>query len=185
MELVKADRDAMRRIRRLYREAFPADERFSFFLLRRRAMQGRADCWSLMEAGEWVGMAYVLREKDAAYLFYFAIEKNARGRGCGTRALAALKARYAGNRLFLALEKMDPHAENYAQRAKRRAFYQRCGFSALPYQLREKTVVYDLMGVGGPVTPAEYKSMMDAWLGWPLKKIVQVAFLPADGKSGA
>ena len=54
MELVKADRDALRRIGRLYREAFPADERFSFRLLRRRAMQGRADCWSLVEAGEWV-----------------------------------------------------------------------------------------------------------------------------------
>lgn len=161
-----------RRIRQLYKQAFPAAERAPFFLLKRRAAQGRADCWSLTEGSQWVGMAYVLRRQDLAYLFYFAIDGSSRGQGYGTKAIEALLEQYAGCRFFLALETLDEHAENYADRLRRHCFYLRRGLTDRPYRIKEASVTYDMMGTGGSVAPEEYKSLVDAWLGRPWKWLI-------------
>lgn len=165
IELKKADRAVDQRIRALYREAFPAEERAPYWFLKLRAWQKRADFWSLTDADNWVGMAYVLRHEDLAYLFYLAIDSERRGRGYGTQAMAALQKRYHGCRLFLGLETLDENAKNYAQRVMRHAFYLRCGLVDLPYWLKEAGVVFAIMGTGGKVEPEEYKAMIDEWMG--------------------
>ena len=75
MELVevKNTKFEMDRLERLYTEAFPAEERFPFPLLRKRAAAGRADFWNLVEDGDWVGMAYLVSKNVLVYLFYFAV----------------------------------------------------------------------------------------------------------------
>ncbi|MBR6186374.1 MAG: GNAT family N-acetyltransferase [Clostridia bacterium] len=166
MELKKADASAHRRIRRLYKEAFPREERAPYFFLKWRAKQDRADFFSLNAAGEWVGMAYVLRKGDLAYLFYLAIDRQKRGQGFGTQAIEALKKRYQGARFFLALEMLDQGADNYAQRVRRHDFYLHCGLVDLPYRIKEANVVFDIMGTGGKVEPEEYKALVDEWMGF-------------------
>ena len=122
MELKATDASIEKQARRLYEEAFPREERAPFRLLLKRARQGKADFWSLTESDEWIGMAYILRGGDLAYLFYLAVAKDKRGCGYGTMAIEALKKQYYGCRLFLALETLDKSASNYDQRVKRRDF---------------------------------------------------------------
>ncbi len=184
MELKLIDPSNEKRAQRLYEEAFPREERAPFCLLRKRARQGRADFWSLTESGEWIGMAYILRGNDLAYLFYFAIDKEKRGRGYGTSTIEALKKQYRGCRLFLALETLDKAAANYDQRVKRRDFYARCGLTPIPYRLKEASVIFDVMGIGGTVRPEDYKMLTDKWLGWPLKWIIDMRFLEKDQQMG-
>ena len=38
-------------------------------------------------------------------------------------------------------------------------------------------MVYDVMGIGGTVKPEEYKALIDKWLGWPLRWIIDMRFL--------
>lgn len=181
MQLKQTDRSLDDAVRQLYYEAFPADERQPYWLLRRRALQGRADSWSLVEEdGRWVGLAYVLRQDDLAYLNYLAIDPRARGQGCGTRAIGALRAHYAGCRLFLALEPPDPTADNYRQRVKRHDFYARCGLTDLPHRAKELSVIYDLMGTGGPVAPEEYRALTSRWLGWPMRWLIDMRLVAQD-----
>ena len=173
MELQRARRGDCRELKNLYIEAFPAEERAPFWLLTRRARQGRGDFWVLREEGRFAGFGYVICHADMAYVFYLAVVKEMRGRGLGTQTVRALIRAYEGKRLYLALERLDGTADNYAQRLARHAFYERCGLKDLPYCIKEADVVYAIMGEGGAVQPDEYKAMMNAFQGL-LRRLVDM-----------
>lgn len=162
------------KIRKLYGSAFPADERAPMWLMTVKAYKKSVDFWSLYRDGRWFGMAYVLNENNLSYLFYFAVSAEERGKGLGSAAMKALKRKYAGRCLFLALETLDEEAENYAERLKRRQFYLNNGLKPLDRQIREGKVIYDVMGTGGDVQPEEYESMMRNYLGFPLSGLVSM-----------
>lgn len=157
-----------KKIKKLYNDAFPDDERMPIWILGGKTYKKAVDFWSLYHDGKWFGMAYVLNESNLSYLFYFAVSAEERGKGLGTAALQSLKRKYAGRCLFLALETLDEKAENYSERLKRRQFYLRNGLKPLDRQIREGKVIYDVMGTGGNVRPEEYESMMRNYFGFPL-----------------
>lgn len=175
MELVevKNTKFEMNRLERLYTGAFPAEERFPFSLLKKRALAGKADFWNLSEGGDWVGMAYLVHHGDLVYLFYFAVEAEKRGKGHGTNAIKAILEHYRGNRVFLALEDWCEECGNRDERVRRHNFYMNCGLKDIPYRLRELTMSYRLMGVGGRVEPEEYKMMMGGYFGWFWKHFIR------------
>lgn len=175
MELVKVEDTKFEwsRLERLYNEAFPAEERFPFSLMKRRAIEGRADFWNLIEEGEWVGMAYLIRKDDLVQLSYFAVDEEKRGIGHGTNAIKAMLEHYRGKRFFLALEDWLEECDNPEERNKRHDFYLNCGLLDLPYRLKELAMTYRLMGVGGKVEPGEYKVMMDRYFGWFWKHFIR------------
>lgn len=175
MELVeiKNTKTESERLERLYIEAFPAEERFPFKLLKKRALSGKADFWNLVKEGRWVGMAYLLHCGNLVYLFYFAIDAEQRRKGYGTEAIKAILEHYRGNRVFLALEDWLEECENSDERIKRHDFYLNCGLEDLPYKMREMSMIYRLMGVGGKVEPDEYRTMMDGYFGWFWKHFIK------------
>ena len=77
----------------------------------------------------------------------------------------------------LALEQLNKNAENYEQRVKRHAFYERCGLTDLPYKIKEGTVVYSIMGTGETVEPEEYREMMDDFLGGFFTRLIDTRIL--------
>jgi len=154
------------KIGQLYQRAFPRDERAPFSLLERKANQGKGQMLVAKDGDTLVGFAYVISDAEVAYLFYFAVEDAVRGQGYGTAILKALQAEFAGKRLFLAREQLDPKADNYDQRVKRRNFYLHAGFEDQPSHIKEAGVVYDVMSMGGAVKPEEYDRLMVAWSGW-------------------
>lgn len=151
--------------RELYISAFPAEERAPWFLLSRRAKQGRAEALAALEGDEFAGLAYVVVLGDMAYLFYLAVAEERRGQGMGGQIIAALRERYAGKRLFLAREQLDKSAENYKQRESRHRFYLANGFEDWDSIIREGPVTYDVMGTGKPVSPEEYHALISGWAG--------------------
>ncbi|MCI9409627.1 MAG: GNAT family N-acetyltransferase [Oscillospiraceae bacterium] len=153
-----------RNIGRLYRTAFPADERAPMWLLAMKSGKENVDFWGIYADGKWSGLAYVISEGSASYLFYLALSENMRGRGIGSKALQSILIHYEGQRIFLALEQLDESANNFEERQKRRKFYIRNGLRPLPLTIREATVTYDVMGTG-LVKPEEYESMMKKYLG--------------------
>ena len=146
-------------------------------MLMKRAAEGRADFWILSDSGKDVGIAYVIRRDKLVYLFYLAIDRLYRGSGYGTQAVKLILEQYSGCRVFLALEELDPKADNYEQRVKRHDFYLKCGLVDMPYKLKEVSVIHDIMGTGGVVEPEEYKAMIDAWMGWPLKHLFDMRII--------
>lgn len=174
VSLFSADYQA---VKELYLTAFPADERAPFSLLMAKANRRGTDFWSVYRDGIWVGMAYVVSNGKLSYLFYLAVVEELRGKGCGTGIVRGLKRIYEGQKFFLALEMQDENAPNAEERIRRRDFYLRCGLEPLPYHLREAKVTYDLMGIGGPVEPEEYRDLIDRYMGKTMHRIVKMEII--------
>ncbi|KAG4083811.1 hypothetical protein H8356DRAFT_1747511 [Neocallimastix lanati (nom. inval.)] len=166
------------RIKNLYEEAFPEEERAPFQILKRKIKQKRAEQWNFYEEDTWVGWIYLVKHKDIAYIFYFAIDAKLRGQGYGTKALKAFIEKYKDYRVFLGLEDWkEEEAENHEQRVKRHQFYKNCGLEELPHKLKEVGNIYSIMGVGGAVEPQEYKDLINAYMGWPYKYFLDMRMI--------
>lgn len=169
LKLEPCKKEHIKKLKDLYLTAFPAEERAPWWLLKRRAAQGRAEMLAAMDGDEFAGMAYLVTLDDMAYLFYLAVEENRRGQGTGSQILTALKEQYHGKRLFLAREQLDQSAGNYAQRESRHRFYLANGLTDWDRLIKEGPVTYDVMGIGNVVDPPEYKALIEGWAGWLAK----------------
>lgn len=169
-------------IKRLYHTAFPPEERPPFALLMSRTGREDVDFWAVYRNNKWVGFAYVLSGKGISYLFYLAVAEEERGKGHGGAILRVLKKMYEGQRFFLALEELDESAPNYGERVKRRQFYLNNGLVPLGCKLREGSMIYDVMGIGGEVEPWEYKELMQSFTGKLLGKLVKMEIIPKGTK---
>lgn len=176
MELIKVSKkmDIYHPVKDLYIKSFPAEERAPFWLMMKKTSMPIVDFWALYDDDNWVGIAYVIKNENIAYLFYLAICENERGKGYGHKSLEILKEKYKDYKFFLALEELDKNADNYEQRVKRHSFYESCGLSDMPHHIKEASVVYDIMGIGEPVTAEEYLSLMKKYLGRFLVKILDI-----------
>ncbi len=175
--LEKYEKRDLKKLKRLYLNAFPAEERAPFFLLMLKARQGRAEMLTAKINGKFVGFAYMVCHGDLAYLFYLAVADKLRGKGIGGKIIGAVKERYRGRRIFLARERLDKNTGNYAQRVSRREFYLRCGFRDLPCMIKEASVIYDVMGIGGTVSAKDYDRLISSWSGRLLRKIVDMKII--------
>lgn len=153
------------RIRQLYTMAFPKEERAPLALLYRRAKQARAEFSAVLDSDRLIGLTFLAGTGEIATLMFFAIEEAARGQGYGSQVLRAVQQRCRGKRLFLNIEPLDPKAQNYAQRVKRKAFYLQNGFEDLQYTVREAGVTYEMLSFGGPVDRQAYEQVMQALFG--------------------
>lgn len=173
----KHDREIRRKIKIIYENAFPDDEKAPFSLIMRRVKQKKAEILAAYDNGELIGFAYTVCRGNLAYLFYLAVDEKKRGIGYGRKIVEAVKVRYAGKRLFLAREQLDKSAENYAQRISRRNFYIKCGFSDLPCCIKEASVIYDVMGIGGNISAKEYDALITSWAGRIMRKFVDMRII--------
>lgn len=170
--LKKAEKAEYRKIKALFLGAFPPEERPPFFMLKRGVDKGNGDMLTAWDGNEFVGFVYLITNTVVAYLFYFTIEEDKRGMGYGSAILAEIRKIYEGKRIFLARESLDEAAENYAERVRRHKFYLRNGFSDLSVKIREASVTYDVMSIGGDITAREYDGLMTAWCGKLIRKFV-------------
>lgn len=166
MELKFADATQYKdRIRQLYTTAFPKEERVPLALLYRRAKQARAEFSAVLDGDRFIGLTFLAGTREISTLMFFAIEETVRGSGYGSQVLRAIQQRCHGRRLFLNIEPLDPTAENYRQRVKRKAFYLQNGFEDLQYTVREAGVLYEMLSFGGPIDRQEYEQVMRALFG--------------------
>lgn len=143
------------RVKKLYESAFPANERRPFEVLL-PSPDGACELTAFYHEGAFVGFVSLLTHADITHILYFAIEEPLRNQGLGSAALETLKALKPGQRLIADLEALLPDAPNHAQRVRRRAFYQRAGFSPSGVSYRWQGETYELMVFGGGLDEAAY-----------------------------
>lgn len=110
-------------------EAFPKEERIPSDKLFTLLQELNCDAWAFYDE-IFVGFAILLSDAELqmAYLSYFAIDGAFRSKGYGKMALARLAEIYDGYQIALDMECMDSNADNYGQRQRRLAFYERNGY---------------------------------------------------------
>ena len=168
------------RIKNLYEEAFPDNERIPYWIIKRRSNQGKAEMWNIFNDDTWIGWAYIMiytnkDNKNFAYVLYFAIDSNNGNKGYGGKALKLIFEKYKDYSISLAIEDYeDEKAENIEQRIKRHNFYKRCGMEDLSYRATSFNLTYDLMYYGKPIERDDYKDMIANYAGWPFKYFFRV-----------
>lgn len=110
-------------------EAFPKEERIPSNRMLALLQELGCDAWAFYD-GKFVGFAILLSDDvlQMAYLSYFTIDGTYRSSGYGTEALQKLAQIYDGYQIVLDMERMDDSADNYDQRLRRLAFYERNRF---------------------------------------------------------
>lgn len=158
-------RGAWPRVKALYREAFPREERAPLWLLRLLAKRGASELLAAFDGETFVGLAIVAQHERLRYVFYLAVEAELRGQGYGSAMLEALQARYPDARMCLCMEDPDVPCDNLPQRLRRAAFYARCGYEPTGVRLTEAGVGYALLSRGGRVSYDEYYALMEHYMG--------------------
>lgn len=157
--------ETMPEIKRVYKEAFPAQERAPLFYLKHKAKADNFDFFAIYDEGKYVGLTNIIYYKDIVFIFYLAVAAEHRGKGYGGRILAEITAKYPGKRVILNMERLDPKAENYEQQLQRKAFYNRNGFLECGVRSMENGVRYEMMAYSSKVPYDEFAEMMKAFLG--------------------
>ena len=128
------------KIKRLYKRAFPKEERKPFSVIRKMQKLGKSDIWYFEQDGVFLGLSTTINGADTVLIDYFAVDESRRGQGNGSRMLDALIEYYSPKGVFLEIEIPYEDSENYLQRLRRKSFY-------LSRGLVEMGTVAELFGV--------------------------------------
>lgn len=182
MKIYKSTRQELPEIKRLYKSAFPAEERKPFRLLQYKQRRGVCEILTIDDGG-FAGLAVSLIHGDIVLIDYYAIGEQTRGRGTGSRAIAQLCERYVGKRVVLEIEAPDDTAENGEQRVRRKRFYLRNGFEETGILLRVYGTDMELLTHGGSVSLAEYVAVLRGTLGRLITAALKIKRIGADSSS--
>ena len=166
----------LEKIHALYESAFPPDERMPFERILQKQTDGIMSLLSVEnENGVFLGFANITLCLDVLALNYFAILPEYQGNGYGTEVIMALKKRHPERSIIIDIEDDEIECENQTQRKRRRSFYERLGFSAMPYRLKIFGVPSIIMSSGREYTFDEYKEIFaNVFSAWAVNKIVRI-----------
>ena len=174
------------KMKRLYRKAFPANERKPFGLIKQKAKGSESDVFMLCENGEFMGLAITMMAEDLVLLDYFAIHEKKRGSGFGSKALRLLREQYAGKRLFLEIESVYEKTDSLEEmqtRKRRKSFYLQNGLTEVGVMAKLFGVNMELLGFDCKVTFEEYRGLYRKIYGtWAEKNVKESAKF--EGSSG-
>ena len=155
------------RIRRLYAQAFPPSERKPFSIILSMRRKGKTDVWCFYRDGRFAGFASTINGDGLIMIDYLAVEEKLRGQGVGAGALKALCDAYPDAGLFVEIESPFEPGEDQADRIRRKAFYERCGFTPSRTMADVFGVRYELMcrrcSVDYETYHAFYREQYSAW----------------------
>ena len=148
-----------RNISKLYKKAFPLQERKPLWLIRSTHKKNNADVWLIEEDNEFRGFAITMNSGDLVMLDYFAVAEKFRGQGYGSSCLKWLQEQYADYRFFLEIESVHVKAKNMEQRIGREAFYERNGMREVGIVAKVFGVELESLGYDCVLTFQEYKKL--------------------------
>ena len=162
-----------RDIKKLYKRAFPLNEKKPFWLIRNKFETGQADVWVLDRNGEFSGLAITMNGDDLVLLDYFAVRADKRGCGIGSEALEALQEQYGDRRFFLEIESVDKQSSKLAERQRRKKFYLANRMQELGVEVKLFGVDMELLGHNCEVSFEEYRNLYLITYGnWAARNVV-------------
>ena len=143
------------KIEKLYIESFPENERFSFGMMIKNE-KGHYETFGFYYNEEFCGFAILLNSGDISHIIYFATLPEVRGKGLGTKALAAIGRIKSGNRIIVDIEREMPDCEENEIRRRRKGFYLRNGYEETEIRYRWQDESYEILSFVGLVSREDF-----------------------------
>ena len=161
MKSVKVTKESekFQEIERLYRAAFPREERVPMDTL--LEADGPYDFIACYDGAILCGFYSALTFGDITHILFLAVEEKLRDHGYGSQILAEIGKAYAGNRVILDVEMVDPEADNNEQREQRIAFYMRNGYHHSGISYGWRGVMYEILILDGTIGEEEFWNFWD------------------------
>ena len=161
MKTVKVTKESEKfpEIERLYRAAFPREERVPMDTL--LEADGPYDFIACYDGAVLCGFYSALTFGDITHILFLAVEEKLRDHGYGSQILAEIGKAYAGNRVILDVEMVDPEADNNEQREQRIAFYLRNGYHHSGISYGWRGVMYEILILDGTISEEEFWNFWD------------------------
>ena len=161
MKTVKVTKESEKfpEIERLYRAAFPREERVPMDTL--LEADGPYDFIACYDEAILCGFYSALTFGDITHILFLAVEEKLRDHGYGSQILAEIGKAYAGNRVILDVEMVDPEADNNEQREQRIAFYLRNGYHHSGISYGWRGVMYEILILDGTISEEEFWNFWD------------------------
>lgn len=150
-----------KKVKELFENAFPLDERFPMWQLRLLQLLNRKiDFLAFYDEEDLVGAAYIVYTDRMAIPLYLAVDARLRSKGYGAFILTQLKRRYLGRPLTVECEVVAPTADNYEQRRRRMTFYERNGFKKTGWYLTDSSGKYALLSTAHNFSGKDYEEAL-------------------------
>ncbi len=180
MILKKADEINIDAVKKLYDEAFPANERKPFEVIEKNRDRGITEILSIENDKNnkndkdntddiFRGLVITIMKGDLVLVDYFAVDPNLRGQGTGATALELIRQRYASKRVFLEIELPGEQYDNNDQRIRRKAFYLRNGLKPSGIHTRVYETDMELLIFDKPISFEEYCGLFKMAMGERIK----------------
>ena len=92
----------------------------------------------------------------------------------------SMNEKYSDKRIVLTIEELDEKKENYQQRVKRKAFYEKNGFSSTGFIIREPAERQEVLIRGGTISQEEIEAMYKHFLGNLLFSLLKIEVLKIE-----
>lgn len=149
----------------LYKEAFPPEEKKPWELMEQLYEEKKMEILAIVEDDIFLGLAVNMLHGEYALLDYFAIAKEKRESGYGSRAIRKLQERFAGKKYILEIELPLPDADNLPERIRRKSFYLRNGLKETHVYANVYQTDFELLTPDGVLSYVEYISFLQGILG--------------------
>ena len=151
-------------VKALYESAFPVNERIPMKQLLDNKIQREFFAFvdTIDDTPTFCGFSNSISHGDITNIVYFAVEPELRSRGYGSQILQAIREKHPDSRIVvdIEVEEDSKDAEELERRNRRREFYLRNGFDAVPVDYHWQGEHYRLLSAGGTVTEKEFR---DFW----------------------
>lgn len=143
----------------LYRNAFPRAERVPVrFLMDKNVDSTLNACY---DEELFCGFYSTLTFGNITHILFLAVDDTLRGKGYGSALLELISYHYPQNRIILDIEAEDSTAPNNDQRIRRKAFYEKNGYTESGIEYRWRGVPYKILIKNGTITEKEFYDFWD------------------------
>ncbi len=145
------------------KRVFPKEELMPMWLLKLLTLKKNYDFKVYYEGDLFVGITFTIDSKDTLFIFYIAVNDKVHSKGYGSKLLQTIFEKYPDKSVSLFIETMsDKNANNYEQRVKRLAFYERNSFFHTGLSAGFKTPFVDILSTDNNFDRDKAKKLMKA-----------------------
>lgn len=142
----------------IYLEAFPKEERMPFWM-----MVGMSKLWntkflSFYDDKTLCGFVYMATSMKLAFIMFFAVDKQLRSNGYGSKILDMIHKMYPNKKIIITIERCDVDSSDIELRKRRKNFYLRNGYKETGYLIKMAGVDQEIIIMNGEFSKSEFRT---------------------------
>lgn len=162
-EHIKQSTKDYKNILEIYKNSFPAVERFPVLLLRIMSHLKGINSVVFHDGDNLCGFSYFFVNEETVFILFLAVNDKIRSKGYGSKIISWIKENYPNRKIFLDAEKPDENAENNCQRVKRIEFYRRNGIFETNHFFTYDDITYEILSTDKNFTEKEYNENLSSY----------------------